>query len=374
MKLPSSPEIKRFFPDFSAPMVKNFVSLIYCVLSARSLSLYKCAEYMPGKALFDSKYRRILRFIRTKHATLFCHCVARLILSLAPEGSLLVLDRTNWKRGEQPINLLCLGLVIHEGFYLPLLCEPLPKHGSSSEAERIALLKQLLALSGSGKGFILLADREFVGKNWLRWLRSQGIELVIRLREKDYFSQACSNEYSSLEQFRRQVHRKGSITIRFKLEGYWFYYTGLIDQTIGGDVFYLLSSRQCARESSALYAKRWTIETFFKQMKTAGFNLESTGSTDFNRLKMLMAVGSVAYLVALSEGLIAARKRPIKIKRSIGRLSWAAVSIFRYGLRLLVQKMATLSKYWKLLKRLFQRKKRRYDISTLYEVSKSVQY
>ena len=114
--------------------------------------------------------------------------------------------------------------------------------------------------------------------------------------------------------------------------------------------------------------------TVFDVLESVASMPRNTQLTDFNRLKMLMAVGSVAYLVALSEGLIAARKRPIKIKRSIGRLSWAAVSIFRYGLRLLVQKMATLSKYWKLLKRLFQRKKRRYDISTLYEVSKSVQY
>ena len=39
---------------------------------------------------------------------------------------------------------------------------------------------------------------------------------------------------------------------------------------------------------------------------------------------MLMAVGSMAYLIALSEGLVAARKRPIKIKRSIWRGKWAA--------------------------------------------------
>lgn len=372
MKLPSRPEIKTFFPEFSAPMVQNFVILVYCVLSARSLSLFKCAEYVPGKALFESKYRRILRFIRTKRAALFCHCVARLLLSMAPEGSLLVIDRTNWKRGEQPINLLCLGLVIHEGFYLPLLCEPLDKHGSSSEAERIALIKQLLALSGTGKGFTLLADREFVGTNWIRWLRSQGIELVIRLREGDYFR--YNDAYITLDHFRRQVHRKGSLTIRIKLEGYWFYYTGLIDKTIGGDVFYLLSSRPCARESARLYAKRWTIETFFKQMKTAGFNLESTGLTNFNRLKMLMAVGSMAYFVALSEGVIAARKRPIKMKRSLGRPDWASVSIFRYGLRLLVEKTATPGMFWRLVRRLFRRKKRRYEMSSLYEGRKSVQY
>ena len=139
-------------------------------------------------------------------------------------------------------------------------------------------------------------------------------------------------------------------------------------------MFYLLSSRPCADESSLHYAKRWTIESFFKHLKTAGFNLESTGLTDFNRLKMLMAVGSMAYLIALSEGLVAAQKRPVKIKQSVGRKNWAAVSIFRYGLRSLVEKTTTLSRFWKALKRLFYSKKRRYKMCSLYEVRKSVQY
>lgn len=345
-----------FFPDFRAPVRENFLLLIYSILSARSLSLYKCAEYMPGEAHPESKYRRLLRFVGMKRAALFCQCVARLLLSIAPASSVLVIDRTNWKRGKTPINLLCLGLLIHDQFYLPLLCEPLEKNGASNEAERIALMQQFVALRGSAKGYTLLADREFVGRNWFRWLRSQGIQLVIRLREKDYFEEAVSQsrEDFSLSSFKSRVHRKGAVTIRFKLEGYWFYYTALIDRSIGGDVFYLLSNYPLARDSAQRYRKRWSIEVFFKQIKSAGFQLESTGLSKPERLKMLMALASVAYMAVLEEGLVRAEQDPIKKKWSPSWWrSWPAVSMFRYGMQVLVSKIRTLEQFGRWIGRLF---------------------
>ena len=374
MKLPSCPEIKSFFPGFRAPVVLNFLLLVYCVLSSRSLSLYKCAESVPGKALFESKYRRLLRFIRMKHATSFCQGVTRLLLSMAPEECYLVIDRTNWRLGERPINLLCLGLVVGERFYLPLLCQPLDKHGSSNADERIELLKQLMALKTEGKRYVLLADREFVSRTWLRWLRSQGIEIVIRVREGDYLNEVSRSKPYTLKQLSRQVHRKGALSIRFKLEGYWFYYTGLIDRKIGGDVVYLISTFANPRQSGELYTKRWSIEVFFKQLKSDGFHLESIGLYEPDRLRMLMAVASVAYMIVLQEGFRMAEKRPIKIKRSPGQgRKWAAVSVFRYGYRALIGKIRTLKQFMRRIKPLFKYKKRRWYACQLYECRLSVQ-
>ena len=374
MKLPSCPEIKPFFPDFSTPMVRNFLLLIYCVLSSRSLSLYKCAEYVPGEALFESKYRRLLRFIRIGRATSFCQGISRLLLAMAPDECYLVIDRTNWKLGERPINLLCLGLVIGERFYLPLLCEPLSKHGSSNTDERIGLLKQFMALKSPGKKYVLLADREFVSRKWLRWLRCQGIELVIRLREGDYLDKVNATKTYTLNKFNRQVHRKGALSIRIKMEGYWFYYTGLIDRKIGGDVVYLLSSYADPHHSGHLYTKRWSIEVFFKQLKSDGFYMESIGLYDPSRLKMLMAVASVAYMVVLQEGFLEAGRRPIKMKHSPGKgRKWAAVSVFRYGYRALIGRIRTLKQFLKRMKKLLGPKKRSWNVLQLYGPRKNVQ-
>ena len=67
-------------------------------------------------------------------------------------------------------------------------------------------------------------------------------------------------------------------------------------------MFYLLSSYPLAHDSAERYRKRWSIEVFFKQLKTAGFQLESTGISKPERLQMLMAVASVAYVTVLDEG------------------------------------------------------------------------
>ena len=377
MKLPSVPEIKSFFPEFRAPVVGNFLLLIYCIFSSRSLCLYKCAEYVPGKALFASNYQRLLRFVRTKHAELFCLGVSRLLLSLAAQSGpcYLVIDRTNWRLGCRPINVLCLELLVGERFYIPLVWDLLPKHGSSNTGERIELMKRLLTLLDNPKRYVLLADREFVGKQWVRWLRNRGIKLVIRLREGDYLDDlsASSKQAYTLKKMARQVHRRGRFSAAIKLEGYRLYYIGLIDQTIGGDVVYLLSSEADPVWAQQAYAKRWSIEVFFKQLKSDGFDMEAMRLYDPDRIRMLIAAASVAYLLALEQGLVEAKKRPIKIKQSPGQgMEWPEVSLFRYGLRAVVRKMRTLRQLVRGLKQLFLRKKRRWNLDLIYAEAESV--
>ena len=128
---------------------------------------------------------------------------------------------------------------------------------------------------------------------------------------------------------------------------------------MGGDVFYLLSSYPLAQESAERYRKRWSIEVFFKQLKSAGFQLESTGLNKLERLQMLMAVASVAYMTVLEEGLARAEQEPIQTKRSSSWLRcWPAVSMFRYGLQVLVSRIRTLEQFGDWIGRLFRVKNR----------------
>lgn len=369
MKLPSCPEIKSFFPEFRTPVVGNFLLLVHCILSSRSLSLYKCAEYVPGKARFGSNYQRLLRFVRTRRADLFCQRVSQLLLSMAPvqTNSYLVIDRTNWKLGSEPINLLCLGLVVGNRFYLPLLWEPLSKHGSSGTKERIRLMKRFRAIKPEYGRYVLLADREFVGRKWIRWLRSQGIGLVIRLREGDYVKDLSRSTNLTLGQIQRHVDRYGHFVEDVKLDGYRLYYTVLIDRKIGGDLIYFLSSNPDWKRTQQAYAKRWSIEVFFKQLKSDGFAMEGLRIKDPKRLQILVAAASMAYLVALKEGFIQASKKPIRIKRSPGQgMRWPEVSVFRYGYRAIVRTMRTFKQFIRSIKRRFSRKKKAWIPDQIY--------
>jgi hypothetical protein len=72
------------------------------------------------------------------------------------------MDRTNWKLGKLNINILTLAYA-HEGVAVPLLWCLLSKAGNSATHERIALLERLMPLERTE---VLLADWEFIGKDW----------------------------------------------------------------------------------------------------------------------------------------------------------------------------------------------------------------
>ena len=74
---------------------------------------------------------------------------------------------------------------------------------------------------------------------------------------------------------------------------------------------------------------------------------------------MLMAVASVAYVTVLEEGLARAEQEPIQRKKSSSWLrSWPAVSMFRYGLQVLLSRIRTLKQFGDWIGRLFKCKKR----------------
>ena len=69
--------------------------------------------------------------------------IAKLIFRLLPHDPpfRLAMDRTNWKFGQQDINVLVIGVVYH-GVAFPLLFQLLPKFGNSNTNERIELIER----------------------------------------------------------------------------------------------------------------------------------------------------------------------------------------------------------------------------------------
>ncbi len=66
---------------------------------------------------------------------------------------------------------------------VPIVWKVLPKKGNSSQEERIELLDRFVAICGKGKIYDLLADREFIGSQWISYLNMSQIPYDIRIRE-----------------------------------------------------------------------------------------------------------------------------------------------------------------------------------------------
>ncbi|WP_419601087.1 transposase, partial [Thiolapillus sp.] len=101
----------------------------------------------------------------------------------------LSLDRTNWKWGKININLLVLA-VVYRGAAIPVYWLPLNKRGNSNSRERIALLKRFIDQFGRDPIKGILADREFIGDQWLGWLLEQKIPFTIRISNNCYTTNA----------------------------------------------------------------------------------------------------------------------------------------------------------------------------------------
>ena len=93
----------------------------------------------------------------------------------------LCIDRTNWKFGLVNINIMALGIA-YRGTAFNLMWV-LPKQGNSNQGERIDLLGYLLSVLPLTSIKAIIADREFIGQDWFRFLHEQDLNFHIRLRK-----------------------------------------------------------------------------------------------------------------------------------------------------------------------------------------------
>jgi len=253
--------------------------------------------------------------------------IAVLVIKLLgiPQPFILSIDRTDWYLGATPLNVFMLSVVC-KGVAFPLLWTVLEKKGCSNTKERIELLANYVRLFGKGSIDFVAADREFIGREWFRYLRKEKIPFRIRIKENLRVTNARGNKMVAAKNlFRTQKVGVGVLLCgQRKVLQEEVSLMGM--RTPEGEYVIVASSAE-SDEILREYALRWKIETLFGCLKTRGFCLEETHITERERLEKLLALMTVAFCWAYLAGEWLARANPIKIKQH-GRL---AKSIFRHG-------------------------------------------
>jgi hypothetical protein len=216
--------------------------------------------------------------------------IARLILRLLnyARPKRLALERTNWKLGGRDINVLVLSLISRR-FQVPLMWMFLPHQGSSNTRQRVQLMRRYLALFGAGSIELLLAEREFIGADWLEFLCKNNILFAIRLREKMTLrinGKPCS--FASLLRKNRRGAWQG------RREGVSGELHFAARRLPGGEALIIATNTPDASRALSHYRKRWGIKCMFANQKTRGLNLEDTHSTDPAKLDTLMGIVALA--------------------------------------------------------------------------------
>jgi hypothetical protein len=267
---------------------------LLALLKVRSVNLAELATGFGGTAKVESHYKRLQRFFRSFEMD--PDALARLVVRLVPVGDgpwRLTLDRTNWKFGLAEINFLVLG-VAHRGMAVPLFWSVLDKAGNSDTAERVALMERFLKVFGASRIAALLADREFVGEDWFRWLQQKGVPFHQRLK-RDTRVPNSWNRMMRLDELFGSL-RPGEAHLLVGRRPVWGCFVHLSALRLDdGDFLFIASSGAPQAGAIDAYADRWQVETLFGALKSRGFNLEDTHLTDPKRLAKLMGLLALAF-------------------------------------------------------------------------------
>lgn len=334
------PLIDKFTPsflDFRKSTIQNLFLVCNAVLKSRSTNLNVIKDYLPDllqnqKTREISHYKRLIRFFKINKPDLLMRCILKWVYQLLSDNvKYLILDATLWERGNKQVHLLTL-CVVYKHVAIPIYWHQLDKNGGhSSQEDRQKLIieaSEMFNLSDK----ILLADREFVGDEWLKFLKDRDIDFIIRLSKTCYkkrITQSTGVSHSSLQ--KKALKRKTGVGKNFDLNGSTYTFVAIKNAKNDPNepVLFLISSLSDYKEIANTYRIRWRIETCFRQLKSKGFNLEDLNFIDDKKILLMVAIVVMAYVLSIQKGLENVKQKFKKYKNGQKTL---AISVFRVGL------------------------------------------
>lgn len=315
---------------------KKFMALfVEGLIKGRSVQFIEVANHMSTQAKTESNLRRIQDFV-ANYALDYEQIAMLLCCFLPAKGQItLAIDRTNWQFGQCDINFLVISAYC-QGAAIPLWFELLEdkQGGNSNEQERIAVLRACLKLL-TNRSVALLADREFIGNDWVKFLFISQVDFYIRLRSNTLVSKDGQTRHAT----DWLGDRKKCLMDGVRIHDHWVS-LAIKRRAKKDDEYLIVMTNTFAHWALDRYQRRWSIETFFQSVKQRGFRLEDTHLNSLERLRKLFALVAIAFTVCLHIGRWSDQhQKPIEIKNH----GYKANSFFRHGLECWRRALRTLS-------------------------------
>jgi Transposase DDE domain len=188
----------------------------------------------------------------------------------------------------------------------------------------------VIGLLGKSRIGAVIADREFVGKEWMEYLLQEKIAFFLRVPKSYLFTiNGVVLKAENLLQARRECKIDNVTVIGVKGIS-----VGIkrVQDSKGQDDYLIVLTNTLAYQALRVYKKRWSIEAMFQDFKSQGFHLESTHVKEGYKLKKLVYLVSIAYAFCVHMGLYYEKYIAlIKVKNH----GYRSKSLFRKGLDIL---------------------------------------
>lgn len=311
--------------SLSKSRLETLAGLIICLVNARTVNLTHIASQFSSTARTSSSYRRLQRFFQ--YVRLDEDWLARAVIKLLNINPpwILCLDRTNWKIGRRDVNILMLAVVTRR-VRIPLMWIMLDKQGTSNSLERIALMQRYLDIFGPRSIRYFLADREFIGPEWIMFLLKNKVLFSIRLKAKMYVTFDDGRTYLLKSLLRKRgmgaylKNRAGRFSTMPASAGTPLRFAA---KRLKDGALLIIVTNGNPGKALRIYKQRWFIECLFGDSKTRGLNMEDTHMTDLGKLSLLIAIVTLAMVWAYACAKAKMGRQQInKAKHGYLRKSW----------------------------------------------------
>jgi hypothetical protein len=280
--------------------------LIWLLQVHKQVRIERLAACLPLPILFESRRRKIQKFLVLKHFNIEEIWLPLLKAIIQPELKrekrvILIIDRTQWKEN----NILMISLVWPKRA-IPIYWQILGKKGASNWSEQKAVISPAIELF-KDYSVVLIGDREFHSSQLANWLCQKNWLFAFRQKRNTYMS-SNGEDYCRLNQLGLQpgtplffqsveITKKKGFG-RFNLAGYWKkkYRGKVLDEG-----WFILTNLDSLSETLEIYQARMGIEALFKDCKTGGYNLENSQACS-RRLSSLILLIAIPYTCAVFQG------------------------------------------------------------------------
>jgi Transposase DDE domain len=280
--------------------------LIILLQSIKKVSLEKLANALPIGIKFESRRKRVQRFLSLPYLTVeniwFPIVASFLETYFEPEKIVYIaIDRTNWGR----INLFVTSIIWDKrGF--PIYFELLPKLGSSNFDEQKAHLSKTIPLFNNYK-LCVLGDREFCSVQLAKWLSEQALYFCLRLK-KNEFIEIKKDIWVELNdlglvpgtsmfiQGTKVTKTKGFVS--FNVACKW---KRKIQGVVPKEAWFIITNFDSLSLAISAYKKRFDIEEMFRDFKKGGYNLEDTNVSGSRFISLVILI-AIAYTATTIQG------------------------------------------------------------------------
>lgn len=331
--------IQQLQPMERKTRIQNLTWLIVGIHQSRSVCLSRIAGKIPGEAKLLSMIQRLSRFLANPMVNVhnWYEPIARSWLEMQAkhlQQVRLIVDGTKVGFAHQ---LLIVSLAYRKRA-IPIAWTWVRQvRGHSTPQAQLALLAYVRSLLPQGIAVLLVGDCEFGSVDVLKQLEGWHWDYVMRQKGRTHvclFGQTTWRDFGSwVEKAGRSVWLgKGWLT-----QSKIYPVNLLVHWKVGEDEPWCLATNLPDRQMALLaYAHRMWIEEMFGDLKSHGFDLESTMLRHAERLSRLTLAVALLYVWSISIGTKTIRNGQ---REQVDRRDRRDLSIFQIGLRFIERQL-----------------------------------